>query len=90
MPSRSQLTVIAWALIGVCLAVGAGMFQTPLDLQSREYELNPADVAKNHPAKTLLMVAPGGLRAPIVNYLWIRAESLKQNGRHHEAMQKVL
>ena len=35
----------------------------------------------------LVTMAPGGLRAPIVSYLCIRAEDLKNDGRYYEAMQ---
>ena len=87
MITRSRLVELFWILLAVGFLTVAGTLQPPLDEQSRIYEINPPQVAENHPAKMLLMMAPGGLRAPIVNYLWIRAEDLKQKGRHHEAMQ---
>jgi len=70
---------------GMLFAAG-GMLQPALDRQSTDYELNPPDVAENYPLKALLTMAPGGLRAPVVNYLWIRAEKLKNEGRYYEAM----
>jgi len=79
--------LLIWIAIAAAALAGGGVLQTILDRQSRDYQLNPSDVVETHPAKTLLTVAPGGLRAPVVSYLWIRAEKLKQAGRHHEAMQ---
>ncbi|MCE5277832.1 MAG: hypothetical protein ABFD92_00275 [Planctomycetaceae bacterium] len=44
-------------------------------------------VASNHPAVAMLLAVPGGLRAPLVNYLWIRSQELHQAGKHYDAMQ---
>jgi len=58
-----------------------------LDAESHKHELNPPAVAENYPFKTVFTMAPGGLRAPVVSYLCIRAEDLKNDGRYYEAMQ---
>ncbi|MCL2700541.1 MAG: hypothetical protein FWE88_02475 [Phycisphaerae bacterium] len=44
-------------------------------------------VQENHPELVLLETMPGGLRAIVVNYLWMRAEELKQEGKYHESRQ---
>ncbi|MCE5326460.1 MAG: hypothetical protein LLG01_08595 [Planctomycetaceae bacterium] len=49
--------------------------------------VEPDVVTSQHPAVALLMAMPGGLRAPLVNYLWIRSQDLHQEGKHYDAMQ---
>lgn len=76
-----------WVLAAAGLLAAAATLHGTLDTLSEQYEINPPDVVENHPAKTLLTMAPGGLRAVLINYFWIRADELKNSGRHHEAMQ---
>ena len=87
MFNRPIVRQMCWMLAAVVLLAAAGAVHRPLAEQGRLYELNPPQATENHPATTLLAVAPGGLRAPLVTYLWIRAESYKNAGRTHEAMQ---
>ena len=87
MVSRSHIMQVVWIVAAAGLLVAGGLLHRQLDAQSSQYELNPPEVAQTHPAKALLTMAPGGLRAPLVGYLWMRAEDLKLNGRHYEAMQ---
>jgi len=87
MLNRARMMQIVWILAAVGLLAAAGAVQPGLDAQSQQYKLKAPGVLENHPAKALLTMAPGGLRAIVVNYLWIRAEELKNNGRHYEAMQ---
>jgi len=84
---RPTLVQIVFVLAGAGFFAGSGMLQPGLDAQSRKYELNPPELAENYPFKMLLTTAPGGLRAPILCYLWIRAENLQNDGRYYEAMQ---
>jgi len=44
-------------------------------------------VQENHPELVLLETMPGGLRALAVNYFWIRAEELKNDGKYYESRQ---
>lgn len=85
-PRKKQLLQLA--LAGTLFAA-AGAFLGPLDVISQATHLVPPGnlPAKNHPAVTLLTIMPGGLRGPIVNYLWIRCQELHQDGRHYDAMQ---
>ena len=85
--NRSRAMQILWTVVALALLVVSGMFQPGLDERSRTYELNPPEVTENYPFKMLVTMAPGGLRAPLVGYLWIRADKLQQDGRYYEAMQ---
>ena len=78
-----------WLAAGALLLAGAAQLQAPLDELSRHYELIPpgTSVHAEHPELALLTVAPGGLRALLVNYFWIRSQNLHQEGRHFDAMQ---
>jgi len=81
-----QLLFFAAAI--VLLACGFGMQGTLNDVQEA-YELVLPDnvVQENHPELVLFETMPGGLRAIAVNYLWIRTEELKQDGKYHESRQ---
>ncbi len=80
---------VIWFTVGVGFLAGAGAMHRPLRLQSQEYELIPKGdvVARNHPEIMLLTMAPGGLRAPLINFLWIRSQQYHQEGRQFDAMQ---
>jgi hypothetical protein len=80
---------LGWLAAAVVLAVGAGLMQRPLDDVAQQYDLasdNEA-VAQDNPELAVLTVVPGGLRAPVVNYLWMRSQDLKEKGRIYDAMQ---
>ena len=76
------------ALLGIAAAAmgAAAVFYQPLDRQAREHEfvVPGHTTAVSSPLQTMLTMAPGGLRAPIVAFLWIRVEDLKDRGRYHE------
>lgn len=76
------------------MLLAAGLLAAAGWLQPRVVDLNASyglvqddSVARTHPEAALLTIAPGGLRAPIVAYLWIRAEDLKNAGHYYDAMQ---
>jgi len=85
--ARSKQSVLIIAAIILLLA--AGMMQRPLEQSAGNSQLMQSDdlTAKNHPHVALLTTLPGGLRAPLVTYLWIRAENLKNEGKYFDAMQ---
>jgi hypothetical protein len=89
MTSRPGWMVVFWLVVSIGCFVAAGALQPSLDASRERYELVvPGNVvAENHPGHALLTIAPGGLRTPLVNYLWIRSDARKQAGRHYEAMQ---
>jgi hypothetical protein len=75
-------------LTAVLLLAVAGMVRTSLSRQRGEMgTLRREAITRERPEVALLALAPGGLRAPMVNYLWMRIEDLKQRGRYYEAMQ---
>lgn len=84
MVQLAALAVMAGALTGSALLQGA------IDLQRRELELVVLDVDRQpvQDAKTaLLQLLPGGLKAPAVNYFYIRSQKLKEDGRFFDAKQ---
>ncbi len=87
--SRPRLTQLIFIFAAVALLVAAGLLQRPLDRIAKENELVSENevVAKNYPQIALLTKVFGGLRAPVVSFLWIRAEQHKQAGRYFDAMQ---
>ncbi len=87
--SRNRLFQWVWILLAVVFLVAAGLFQGVVDETSTAADLNPPEnvVAENQPGLAFLNVMPGGLRAPVVNYLWIRANDLKEEGRYYDAYQ---
>ncbi|MDY6913262.1 MAG: hypothetical protein SVT52_02225, partial [Planctomycetota bacterium] len=89
MSVRPWIAQCLWFAVACGLLVAAGLLQGPMQQQRQQQEFtSPGDVvAQNHPEVALLTTAPGGLRALLVNYLWIRAEQLKNQGRFFDAMQ---
>ena len=80
-PTQSVLLAVAAMALGA-----AAVFYQPLDRQARESEfvVPGHTTAVGSPLQTMMTMAPGGLRAPIVAFLWIRVEDLKDRGRYHE------
>lgn len=89
MISRPRWIQALWLLIAVALGAVAARMQSPLDQMSQDYGLvSPGNVVmENHPEFVLLQMLPGGLRAPLVSYLWIHHDALKDEGQYQEAMQ---
>ncbi|MFP4053219.1 MAG: hypothetical protein ACLFV7_05070, partial [Phycisphaerae bacterium] len=86
--TREKWLQVAFAAGAVVLLVVAGLLRGSLDERSRRMgSLRRDVVTREHPEIALLTLAPGGLRAPVVNYLWIRIQDLKEAGRYYEAMQ---
>lgn len=88
MRFRPKTFCVIWLLVAIGLLIGASTLLRPLNEQTQKYEL-ATDVAaqEEHPAMSLLTVAPGGLRSLLVNYFWIRSQALHQEGRHYDAVQ---
>ena len=86
---RNRILMLVWAGVALAAFVAAGLLQGVLDRRTVEYDLQPPEqkLAQNEPLVSLATVAPGPLRAPLVNYLWIRAQELKDEGRYYEAYQ---
>jgi hypothetical protein len=90
MISRDRLIQIGLVLLaGAALAAG-GFLRGPVENRRQELKLvgvtgDPKIAAS--PAVTLLQVAPGGLKAIAINYLWIRSQQLKQEEKFYDAKQ---
>jgi hypothetical protein len=86
---RPKTLRIAWLIISAVLVASASMLHQPLDRLSRTYGLSPSGNAAlaKHPELALLGVAPGGLKSMMINYFWIRSQTLHREGRHFDAMQ---
>ncbi|MBT3201215.1 MAG: hypothetical protein HN350_15045 [Phycisphaerales bacterium] len=86
---RPKTLRLIWLMIAALLFTGAWAVNRPLDRISREYELVPSGNAAlaNNPKLAVLQVAPGGLRSLMINYFWIRSQTLHREGRHFDAMQ---
>ncbi|RPI64437.1 MAG: hypothetical protein EHM48_00835 [Planctomycetaceae bacterium] len=86
---RSSPTLLQWIWVAaaIVLFVVAGLLLTPLDTQSQSLGLVPPGdvVSKEHPEMSLLTILPGGLRAPLITYYWIRSQNLMQDKRYFEA-----
>jgi len=86
MATGPKTTSAILLLVAAGALCAAAMLHEPLKERSERYELaSPSDTTPvSDPVQTLLTLAPGGLRAPIVAALWMRAEELKEKGRYHE------
>ncbi len=89
MSLQSQKIRWVWLAIAAAGIASAGLLHAPLDELSEKYELEPIDkgTIERYPQLALLQTAPGGLRAIAVNYLWIRSQDFKEQGRFYDAMQ---
>ncbi len=70
---------------------GAAMLTGPIESQRRRLKLTTVTADENigsDPKTTLLQVAPGGLRAPLLTYLWLRSQQLKEDGKFFDARQQ--
>jgi len=83
-PTRFR-QVMFFAAAVVLLACGFGM-QGRLDERTKAHQpLSNVVVHENHPDLVLFETMPGGLRAIAVNFLWMRSENLKQDGKYHQS-----
>ena len=88
--SRNYIIPGLWLLAAGGLFAAAGYLLPPrIEQVQRDAGLVEPDLmqAESSPQTTLLTMLPGGLRAPALAYLWIRAEDMKQKGRRYDAMQ---
>lgn len=86
--SATLIQVAAVLGAGVCIALAAGL-QNPINQQRQELNLvMQSEIYKELPPKYVLVSALGGVgRAVLADFLWMRAETLKQEGEYHEAHQ---
>jgi len=87
MSAGPRVKQLIWLAAGAALLAAAGALQDPLAENSKEFDPYGKILESEYPEMTLLTMAPGGLRAPLINYLWIRSQRYHQEGRHFDAMQ---
>ena len=81
-----MIQLICLALAALSMAAG-GLIQERLSESRWQLEIQSGfDMASSRfPELALLQVMPGGLRALAVDYLWIRSQTLQQQGRVYDA-----
>ncbi len=87
---RDRVLQLAFLLAAAAALAGAALLRGPL--QDRREELAPPTVISRRaiaasPHAAVLQLAPGGLRVIALNYLWIRSQQLKEQGRLFDAKQ---
>ena len=77
------------ALAGLLTSwIGAGWMMPAINASASEAQLKYTDEAsEGAPAPVVIAQSIGVLRGIIVNYLWIRADTLKEDGKFFEAYQ---
>ncbi|TVS07452.1 MAG: hypothetical protein EA423_04180 [Phycisphaerales bacterium] len=86
MQRNTVLQLIALGVFASCVAA-AGFVSTRLTSSSSRHQLVYTEhTAEGLPAAVGLGVALGPVRGFFVNFLWMRANQLKDDGRFHEAM----
>lgn len=83
-----RLTCIVSVLAGIALIGLAARLQQPINQQREELQLVTHDNIKDVPPKYAWITAmSGSFRGLAINYLWYRAEELKQAGKYYESSQ---
>jgi hypothetical protein len=87
MRHDTKVQAAALAVMAGCFA-GAGVLALDLSAQqSRAKLVYTADAAEGQPPQVALGIAMGAFRGVFVNWLWMRANELKEDGRHYEAVE---
>jgi len=86
--SPGKLTQLICLAAAAAALAGAVMFQVPID-QAREAmdRTSGEELTGVFPELRLLKAMPGGMRALMIDYLWIRSEQLKREGKIFDAIQ---
>lgn len=88
MESGSRLvTVVGSCILAGCIALSA-VLSTAISAEAGRAQLVYTDVAtEGDPPSVGLGIAMGAFRGLFVNYLWLRANHLKEQGKFYEAVQ---
>lgn len=88
MESGSRLvTVVGSLILAGCIALSA-VLSTAISAEAGRAQLVYTDVAtEGDPPSVGLGIAMGAFRGLFVNYLWLRANHLKEQGKFYEAVQ---
>lgn len=81
------IQIIAATVLAACLALSAAL-ATALTAEAGRAQLTYTDQAtEGDPPEVALGIAMGAFRGLFVNFLWIRANNLKEDGKFYEAME---
>lgn len=87
MNHDTKIQLAALAVLSGCLA-GSGVLAVDLSSQQARYKLvYTADANEGQPPQVALGIAMGAFRGVFVNWLWMRANDLKEEGRFHESVE---
>lgn len=82
-----KIQLLSAILMVLCLS-GSGFLATSLAASAGRNRLVYTDTAEGgEPPEVALGIAMGAFRGVFVNFLWIRANDLKEAGRHYEAIE---
>jgi hypothetical protein len=88
MLSRDSIIQLAALLVFAVCVASSGALTHALTAEAGRAQLVYTDEAtEGDPPEVALGIAMGAFRGLFVNYLWIRANKLKQDGKFFEAMQ---
>jgi hypothetical protein len=83
--TRVRVIALLCMLAGL---VGSGIFGTQLTASTGRHGLSYTDTAEeNDPPMVAMGIAMGALRGVFVNYLWLRATTMKEEGQYFEAVE---
>ncbi len=86
--NRDRLYQLAFLAVAAAALAGGALLQDPIEQARLDEEmdiLGRGIAASKDPRIALIQRVPGGLRAPLVNSLWIRAQNHKQEGQFFDA-----
>lgn len=87
MTRARQVQIVALLIMALCLS-GAGFLANRMSAISGRAHLTYADRAEDgQPPEVALGIAMGAFRGIFVNYLWFRANELKEAGKYYEAVE---
>ena len=84
---RERIIQFVILIFSAAAFTAAGFLAKPLNSR-RPLKYQYEQVITKHPKIVLLQLAPGGLRAPLLTYLWIRSQQLKEDGKFFDAKQQ--
>ena len=87
MMNHTKVRMIA-LLVMLAGLIGSGVFGTQITASTGRHGLSYTDTAEeNDPPIVALGVAMGALRGVFVNYLWLRATKMKEEGQYYESVE---
>ncbi len=86
MNQSSRVVQIVCAALVLVAMLGSGVVATQISAEAGRAQLTYTDNAtEGDPPEVAAGIAMGAFRGLFVNYLWMRADRLKQEGKFHEA-----